>query len=135
MLATLISTTHTVAHLAILGGYLLAMVLVPRVLAALIYVRPETKIAGAGFFLFCGVTHVGITLHAINSWPIVITDHLQAVAIWVFVIFLAQDLRGALGRVERAFGELGAEDAIKVAGALQATYSIRRWDRKNRHAP
>jgi hypothetical protein len=114
-----LSVTHLLAHLGIFVGYLLAIALVVPVFSALIKLSLLTRISGAGFFLFCGVTHAGLALDDPGSPLISVTDHLQAVAIITFIVSLTRDLAAANRRLNRAFDVIGAESAVAVAAALQ----------------
>jgi len=114
-----LSTTHLVAHLVIFVGYLLAIAQGVPVFSALIKLSLTTRIAGAGFFLFCGITHGGLALDAADSAIVETTDHLQAVAIIVFIIALSRDLASANRRLRACFDEIGSGPALTVAAALQ----------------
>src|SRR3712207_470562 len=114
-----LSVTHLVAHLVIFVGYLLAIAQVVPVFSALIKLSLTTRIAGAGFFLFCGITHAGLALDAPDSGIVAATDHLQAVAIIAFIASLSRDLAGANKRLNTAFESIGSDSAVTVAAALQ----------------
>ena len=113
------SLTHLVAHLIIFVGYLLAITQVVPVFSALIKLSLLTRVSGAGFFLFCGVTHAGLALDQAKSPVVAATDHLQAVAIIAFIIALTRDLAAANRRLDACFEQIGSGPAVAVAGALQ----------------
>ena len=114
-----LSVTHLVAHLVIFVGYLLAIAQVVPVFSALIKLSLTTRIAGAGFFLFCGMTHAGLALGEVDSPVVAATDHLQAASIIVFIIALSRDLASANRRLSACFEEIGSRSAVAVAAALQ----------------
>lgn len=116
-----LTVSHLLAHIAIFIGYLLAIALVVPVFSALIRLSPMTRITGAGFFLFCGVTHAGLAIGDPGSPIVSVTDHLQAVAIIAFIVSLTRDLAAANHRLDKAFELIGADSAVAVAAALQDT--------------
>jgi hypothetical protein len=118
--------SHVFAHIIIFLAYLGATIYVPGVMRSLFYVRPLTLIAGGGFFLFCGLTHLALALDKQDALLFEITDHLQAVAIVAFLILIAIDLTTALRRLRQAFklihdeqGEGGDRAISLVTMALQ----------------
>jgi hypothetical protein len=113
------TTTHLLAHVIIFMGYLLAIAQVVPVFSALIRLSLVTRISGAGFFLFCGVTHAGLALDRADSAIVATTDHLQAVSIIVFILFLSRDLASANRRLTACFEQIGSGSAVAVAAALQ----------------
>lgn len=87
-------------NLAIVGGYVFAAFYIgPRVQGT----RPFTQVAGAIFFLTCGLHHFENVLHLtfsedglvgdmLTSSHMLVIDGIQAVAIWAFIVGLAMDL-------------------------------------------
>lgn len=123
----LIGVTHIIVHGIIALAYVVAVINVPAAFASLIKIRKRTLWAGAGFFLFCGVTHFFLGVYGSNVRGFVtVTDHLQAPAIVLFLVFLAQDLHSALARfrvaivvIEERFGKIIATEVRAIiAGAL-----------------
>ena len=88
------------ANLVILGGYFFAAFYVgPRITGTSLM----TKLAGAGFFITCGLHHMdgaihlgrtpGDTVSDMYTAPHMIAiDTLQALFIWIFIVGLANDL-------------------------------------------
>ncbi|HXQ32421.1 MAG TPA: hypothetical protein VN843_00230, partial [Anaerolineales bacterium] len=69
----------------------------------LMYIRIQTVLFGAGFFLFCGATHIGLALEESEATWVTITDHLQAVCIIGFIGYLLLDLQRASLRMSAAY--------------------------------
>ncbi len=113
------TTTHLLAHVIIFVGYLLAIAKVVPVFSALIKLSLVTRVSGAGFFLFCGMTHAGLALGEADSAIVAATDHLQAASIIAFIIALSRDLAAANRRLTACFEEIGSGSALAVAAALQ----------------
>lgn len=97
------SSTHVLSHLGIFAAYMAAMGAVPSSFKRLMAIRPITMISGAGFFLLCGMTHLSIVLDLQNNTVFVISDDLQVLAIWSFLVLLAGDLSRASRRLTQAF--------------------------------
>lgn len=118
--------SHIIAHSVIFIAYLVAVFRVPPSFAALIQLRLPTIVAGAGFFLFCGLTHLGLSLNKEDALLFYITDHLQAVSIVAFLVLLSQDISRALSRlrlafkvIRQAYGADGEKMIATVTAALQ----------------
>jgi hypothetical protein len=116
-----IGVTHLVAHVLSFFGYVAAMVVVPRTLSSLIDVRAVTTISGSGFFITCGLTHLGLALEKPGAWWVSVNDHLQAGFILVFVASLMLDLIRAQARLTAAFAAIGVKYGRGCAEEVQAT--------------
>lgn len=107
--------THFIAHFGIAIGYGVAMTRNNSVINQLMRLSPWTKIAGAGFFLFCGVTHIGLATGTSTSPVVTATDHLQLLSIWVFLIGLLLDSRRVVLRLSNSFNAIREEfDGLAV---------------------
>lgn len=92
-------TASGIFNLAIVGGYVFAAFYIgPRVQGT----RFFTQVAGAIFFLTCGLHHFENVLHLtfeedgligdmLTSSHMLVIDGVQAVAIWAFILGLATD--------------------------------------------
>jgi hypothetical protein len=130
--------THVLAHLIIFLAYLAAVFRVPPSFRALMKLRLITMVSGAGFFLFCGLTHFGLALGKSDLLFFEITDHLQAVSIVTFLLTLSIDLQNALTRlrlafqtIRHAYGKDGERMIATVTAALQGTDSYDRHSRRH----
>ncbi len=116
-------SVHIVSHLVIFVGYILACLQVPPAFRSIIYIRPLTIVAGGGFFLTCGITHMSVALEVSDAWWAQLDAHAQAVFIISFLWLLAQDLASALKRLQAAFRhlfeELDDETAAKVVAVIK----------------
>lgn len=98
-------------NLVIVAGYLA----VPATALRLIPMRPFVRAAGVIFFLTCATTHVFMALVPLNEhhhstagggsllWVMLVNHAVQSIAVWVFVLGLAEAVRDALAR-RRAVG-------------------------------
>lgn len=116
MALELSEVTHIIAHLTIFLGYIGFAVLVPGIISRIIHVRTLTKLSGGGFFLTCGITHIGLALDRQDTPLISVTDHLQAGFVLAFGLMIALDFRDAYERLQKArlvaaarSGEVGEE--------------------------
>lgn len=81
-----------IANLAIFMGYLFVAVFIAPWMRTSYRV---TKLAGAVFFLTCGITHFDKFIHVVineqidlSSWYHVANHNVQSVAVWTFVLAL-----------------------------------------------
>lgn len=111
-------SSHLIAHCVIFVGYVVAMMQVPPSFRALIKLRPITLITGAGFFVFCGLTHIALALDKSDADWVAVTDHAQAACIITFLWCLSQDLRSALIRLRRAYKRLFDEFGPEVGSRM-----------------
>ncbi len=103
-------------NLGIVAGYLA----VPATALRLIPMRPPVRAAGVVFFLTCAATHVYMALGPGShhggttnnwSWFMLLNHAVQAVAVWGFVLGLAEAVREAL---RRRAPLAGAPDSAEV---------------------
>lgn len=113
--------THIAVHGLIFCGYVMAMILVPRVLGNLMRISPATSIAGAGFFVFCGITHIALALGQSDGWFVTLTDHLQAGCILVFVICMTMDFTRVAARLHAAYIAIGVKYGEEQSREIIAT--------------
>lgn len=120
----MIVATHLAANAVIAVAYIVAVMRVPDAFRSLIKLRPATLVSGAGFFLFCGMTHAALAANAEDALWVTVTDHLQAVAIVCFLLFLSRDLlvatRNLAGAYRAIAREYGPEVARKVGATIDA---------------
>lgn len=125
-----LSVAHMVAHSLIFIGYIVACLIVPATIRALIALRTKTTVAGATFFITCGITHFALVFNIEAQEWVKVNDHLQAVAIISFVFLLSQDLTRALTRLRVAFKALaeqeGPDVALRVAETIQTSLGGKR---------
>jgi len=99
----MIDVSHLLSHLLIFCGYATAMVLVPRAFSQLMRLGRDTQVGAGGFFITCGITHIGNALGMPYAWWVEVNDHLQAVFIAVFIFGLLRDLRRVVTNLAKAF--------------------------------
>lgn len=118
------TASHVVVHLLIALAYIVAVLNVPGSFASLIRIRRRTLIAGAGFFLFCGVTHFFLAVYESNVRAFVtVTDHLQAPSIIFFLIWLAQDVRNAVFRFRAGLDTIAKRYGTTIAREVRLILS------------
>jgi len=105
------------SHAEIMLGYVAAMVLLPSSLRSLIKINWWTFWAGAGFFVLCATTHIALLVGHPYGRLVTATDQLQALAIWVFVVGLVSDVKGALQRFGAVLDEVERPTVGRRIGA------------------
>jgi hypothetical protein len=98
----MIEVTHIAAHSLIALGYVYFALVVPNTLSDVIKISPITSATGGGFFITCGLTHFGLAVHRSYTAFFTVADHLQAVFVIAFAVFLIRDLRQAAALLRRA---------------------------------
>lgn len=87
------------ANLGIVAGYLL----VPLTALRLLPMSTSTRVAGIVFFVTCATTHAFMAFagdHGARGtvfWIMLVNHVVQAIAVWVFVLGLASEIRHAVG--------------------------------------
>lgn len=109
------------AHLAIALAYLLAALRVAPTIARLMKIRGVTTISGAAFFICSSVSNLSVGLDIEDTWPIAINDNIKAVAIWVFILAFAYDVKCSVTRLAKVLRLLGFPATYLVDGALRDT--------------
>lgn len=117
----MVGASHVIAHAVIFIAYLAAVLRVAPVFSRLLRLRAITIVAGGGFFLFCGLTHLSLAIGRESALFFVLTDHLQATSIVCFLIFLTLDVRRAVRRLTQAFVAIEVEYGTDIAARLRET--------------
>ena len=87
------------ANLGIVAGYLI----IPFTALRLVPMKLRTRLAGVLFFVTCATTHAFMAFageHGAQGavfWLMLINHVVQAIAVWVFVLGLASEIRDAVG--------------------------------------
>lgn len=114
---------HLLAHVVLFVGFVVLGLLVPSAYRAVMRLGPTTYFAG-----FVGGTAVGIThlLLAVDaSWrAIVVGDSVAAVALTVFAIGLALDLRKTIDRFEWFLTEVREDLGTVTADRVTAIWTL-----------
>jgi hypothetical protein len=119
-----VAVTHAAVHICIAFSYCVAVLKVPSSFNALTPIRRRTLVAGGVAFLTGGITHFFLGAYESNERVVVtVTDHIQAVAIILFLWWLAVDIRCGIVRFKAALTVIDREFGSYIGGKVRVVFA------------